>query len=540
MASAAPFAPLPFRACLLVRAAVLGGPDARAAWDEWFTDVVLDDLPYEEARLLPQVFANLSTNGGAAVLPPRIRGKYRWVWASNQLRCDAVAPVLRALRESSIPTVLLKGAALLASGRCAWGAREMGDVDVLVPSERTAEAARVLGAAGWTALSRLSPDCISRRLVVRRHSWNYDSGSPHGQLDLHWHVFEGRGVDVDSALWSRTEPVGFGAVEVLRLDDTDQLLHTIEHAAHGEPAHRLTWVTDVAHQLDQVDPDVLAARARALGVRDLVAEALAVVALSLETPSAKRVAARVAAVTSTRREQVLAGTETDRDPGPRRSRELVRTALVQGADLRRPVRSMGIVLRRRIEPSLCAHPLLSTAFALMGRPRKAQVAALRWLGPFARPPRLEQLADGAWVDLRTGDGLDSVAGPGWGWPMPHGVWSDGVEARLALDTMIPRGRPLVLEVVFGDDAEHTQNPRIAVTVNGRPVCQWTFRAGPEHAPTQIRIPAWLGDWCRPIDVAFRVLPPRAPRVPWERGDLTRGLQLRAVRVATDVEDTPTR
>jgi hypothetical protein len=528
------------RACLLVRAAVTAGPAARAAWDEWFSGVVLDDVPYEEARLLPQVFANLSASGHVTCLPPRVRGQYRWVWVSNQLRCRTVAPALRSLRDAAIRTVLLKGAALLASGRCAWGAREMGDVDVLVPADRAAEAASVLDAAGWVAMSGVTPDFIARRLVMRRHSWNYETDAPYGQLDLHWHVFEGRGADVDAALWDRVQSVRFGDVALLRLDDADQLVYTIEHASHGEPAHQLVWLVDVARELDRIDPAVVALRARALGVRDLVSDALAVVAATLDTPSAKAAAAHVAATRATRRERVLASTETGRvlGRGSRWLSKYLRAALVQGIDSRHPVHGVGAVLRRRVEPSLCARPVLSAGLALLGRPRRAEVAAMRWLGPFARPPTPGTLAPDEWVDLTTVKGLDRVAGPGWSWPMPDGVWTDGAEARLALDIAIPRGRPLALEVAFGDHAHLSPNPRVVVLLNGRPVIQWTFGAGSEHVPSRVPIPAWLADWCRPVDVAFRVLPPFAPRPPFGRGDVTRAVQLRAVRVIeADVSGT---
>jgi len=531
----------PRRSCLLVRAAITPGVAARAAWDEWSSGVVLDDVPYEEARLLPQVFVNLSASGYGECLPPRVRGKYRWVWASNQLRCRAVAPALRSLRDAAIPTVLLKGAALLASGRCEWGAREMGDVDVLVPAGRAADAASVLDAAGWIAVSDVTPGFIARRLVMRRHSWNYWTDAPHGEVDLHWHAFEGRGADVDAALWSRAQHARFGDVELLRLDHVDHLIHTIEHASHGEPAHQLVWLADVGRDLDRIDPAVLARRARELGVRDLMSDALAVVAAAVDTPAATSIAARVVATRATRRERALTSTGTGRVLGrdaPRLSEQL-RTVLVQGAEARRPLHGAVTLLRRRVEPSLCARPVLSAGLALLGRPRRVEVAAMRWFGPFARPPTRGALAPDEWVDLTTADGVDRVAGPGWSWPMPEGVWSDGAEARLALDIAIPRGRALALEVVFGDHAHLSPNPRAAVLVNGRPVIHWTFGVGPEHTPALVPIPAWLADWCRPIDVAFRVLPPFSPRRPqFERGDVVRAVQLRAVRVVeADVSGT---
>jgi hypothetical protein len=204
---------------------------------------------------------------------------------------------------------------------------------------------------------------------------------------------------------------------------------------------------------------------------------------------------------------------------------------VNGVEARHPLQGIGILLRRRIEPSLCAHPLLSAGLALVGRPRRVEVAALRGLGPLARPPTPRPLRPGEWVDLTTAGGLDRVAGAGWSWPMPEGVWTDGAEARLALDIAVPAGRPLALEFRFGDDAQQSPNARAVVLVNGRPLAEWMFGTSSEHTPQRLAIPAWLSDWCRPIDVAIRPLQPFMPRNRGHGpGDTRPAVQLRAVRV----------
>jgi hypothetical protein len=519
---------------LLLRAAVVPGPLARAAWDEWFAGVELDDLPFDEARLLPRVYANFAAQGAGDCLPPRLRGKYRWVWTANQLRCHAVAPALRALAEARTPTVLLKGAALLASERCPWGAREMGDVDILVPTGREADAARALEAAGWVAQGGVTPQFLARRLALRRHGWNYERSAPHDNLDLHWHAFEVvRDGAVDTELFRHARRVRFGDVELLALDDIDQALHLIEHASHGEPAHRLAWIADVAGVLDHVDRDQLAHRGRELGVHDLASEALDTLAGALRTESAQRAAESLERSRASARERLLAATENGTIGGrsfPRLS-ELARAAAVHGIDARHPLRTAAEMVRRRVEPALCARPALSVALALAGRPRRVEVAALRGLGPLARPPASRVLRPGEWVELTTACALDRVAGAGWSWPMPDGVWTDRAEARLALDTTVPRGRPLVLEFRFGDDAYRSPNPRAVVLVNGRPLAEWRFGTSGEYTPPRLDVPAWLGDWCRPIDVAIR---PQQPFVPARRdrgpGDAQPSVQLRAVRV----------
>jgi hypothetical protein len=429
--------------------------------------------------------------------------------------------------------VLLKGAALLATGRCPWGAREMGDVDILVPTVREADAAGALDAAGWTAQGGVTPEFLTGRLALRRHGWNYEGSAPHDNLDLHWHAFETvRAGSVDAELFRRTGPVCFGNVELLALDDADQVLHLVEHASHAEPAHRLAWIADVAGVLGHVDAEQLGDRAAELGMHDLAREAVDTMARALGTAFVQSVSAELDRGRAGARERLLAVTETGTVLGrsfPRLS-ELVRAAAVHGVESH-PVRTARDVARRRIEPALCRHPVVSTALALAGRPRRVEVAVLRVLGPLARPPSPQPLRPGEWLELTTACALDRVAGAGWSWPMPDGVWSDGADARLALDTTVPRGQPLALEFRFGEDVHRSPNPRAVVLVNGRPLAEWRFGATDEYAPARLAVPAWLGDWCRPIDVAIR---PQDPFPPLQRdrgpGDARPSVQLRAVRV----------
>jgi hypothetical protein len=516
---------------------VLPGEQAQSAWLEWISGVELEELPFDEARLLPRVYANLSADGWADCLPPRLRGKYRWVWTSNQLRGHAVTPALRALVGAGIPTMLLKGAALLATGRCPWGAREMGDVDVFVPVDSVIAAARALDDAGWTGQNGVTADFLAHRLVDRRHSWNYDGETPHCNLDLHWHAFEGlRAPQLDAELFRHAGHVRFGGVDVLALDDTDEALHLIEHASHSEPAHRLAWIADTVTVLEHVDARRFAQRARELEMHDLAREALDTIATAIETRTIQSIRSQLAGERAGARERLLGYTESGAVAGhsfPRLS-ELVRSALVHGVVARQPLQGARRVLRRRAEPGLCTHPTLNAALALFGRPRRAEVLILRGLGPIGRPPASRSLSPGEWVELTSAGALDRVAGAGWSWPMPDGVWTDGADARLALDAAVPRGRPLTLEFRFGPDASRSSNPRAVVLVNGRPLAEWRFEPGRPYTPSRLTIPAWLADWCRPIDVAIRpvlpFMPNRRDRGP---GDARPSVQLYAVRVVDD-------
>ena len=161
-------------------------------------------------------------------------------------------------------TVLLKGGGLLAGGRCDWGGREMGDVDVLVPARQAGRAAEILEDAGWRGVHGVSARYLADRLLVRRHGWNFE-GPPSGEIDLHWHVFEGihRG-RADDLLWAAARPAAFAGIRTRRLDDAHQLAAAPSSTRpHGEASHRLMWIVDVTALLPHVD-DVPFERVRLL------------------------------------------------------------------------------------------------------------------------------------------------------------------------------------------------------------------------------------------------------------------------------------
>ena len=527
-----PFLELEPRDRLLVRAAVDAGPSAATAWDEWFRDTDLDDAAYPEGRLFPQVFANLNASGLAGCLPPRMRGKYRWLWASNQMRADAVAPALRALVSAGVKTLLLKGAALLAANRRGWGTREMGDIDVLVPTTQAGTAAAVLVDAGWTGVQGVTPRYLAARLVARRHGWNFDGDGLSADIDLHWHVFEGvRGLHANDELWSAARPVAFAGVDTERLDDADHLVHTLEHASHGEATQRLDWLVDVDSLLPHVDPERFVRVATSMSLVDVATEGLEIAASVLASERAELLAQRMASTRRDVRSRLLAHTAGPSANGAPRINELVRTALVQAGGGSGPLGRAAAVRRRRVEPNLVARPALSTTLALLGRPRRAEVAALRLWGPLTRSdPRT--LPTGEWIAI-TPELLDAIGGPGWSWPAPDGggVWTDGSEARLALDIGPVTGRDLVLGFELGTSAHHSPNPSVELRVNGRALETWQLGPEPEPGPRHVAVPAWLADWCRPMEMVLR--PVRAFE-PWQRrgapGDQRWFVQLRALRV----------
>jgi hypothetical protein len=251
----------------------------------------------------------------------------------------------------------------------------------------------------------------------------------------------------------------------------------------------------------------------------------------LASERAERLAACVGAARRGARARLLARTSGPHASAAPRRNELVRTVVMHTGGRATPLAAVGAVVRRRVEPGLAARPVLSTALATLGRKRRAEVAALRLFGPLTGSSD-GPIPTGEWLDV-TPALLDRIGGSGWSWPVPDGggMWTDGAAARLALDVGEVRDRDVVLGFLLGTDAHHSPNPGVQLLVNGRGLEGWQLGPDPEPGPRHARVPAWLVDWCRPLQVVMR---PFGPFDPWARrgarDDQRRFVQLRALRV----------
>lgn len=219
----------------LIRAAVLEGDAARAAWAAWRAGADLDRLDAASQRLLPLVYrqlVRLDVNDRAL---PVLKGLYRLTWYRNARLLHAAAAALEALERAAIPTLLLKGAALLdVYGET--GTRAMEDVDVLVPRGQVLEAMAALRDAGFSP-ERAAPET---RLGVR-HSEPFTNADG-ASVDLHWYAMWQPFDDRD--LWERSRPSALAGAATRTLDPADQLLLVCVHGAAWNDPRPIRWVVD--------------------------------------------------------------------------------------------------------------------------------------------------------------------------------------------------------------------------------------------------------------------------------------------------------
>jgi len=287
---------------LLLRAALVPGPETLAAWQRSAPEASLDTLDAGSIRLLPLLYRSLERLGVHDPVMGRLKGVYRHAWYGNQLRLRDAAPVLAELRGRGIAAMLLKGAALTLGYYRDVGLRPMDDVDVLVRADQARPAADALHALGWRPAVP-----VTARRVAASHAVEF--ADARGQrIDLHWHLSpDACWPGIDDAFWGRARATALHGVGVAVLDPTDQLFHTCAHGVRWEPVSPVRWVADAAVILREASADIdwdrlvgLAERLRlVLPARD----ALAYLArtLGLAVPPGVLDALRGAAVSRTER-----------------------------------------------------------------------------------------------------------------------------------------------------------------------------------------------------------------------------------------------
>ncbi len=237
----------------LLQAAVSGPDCAAQAWAEWIASHTIDEVSWEELRLLGAIAGRIEELRVGAAERPRLEGIRRFIWAGTQMKIAAALPVLRSWAKREIPFALLKGVALIAGGFLTAGERFVRDVDVLVPRDRIVEAVEALLAAGWKAERYTSLDEIFSLGFPRCHALGFHSpDDPDDEIDLHLSAVElNRFVASDAALWSR--------VTEKRLFDLTALVPKAEHLLCICLMH--SYLSDRPRGLDwAIDARVLARR----------------------------------------------------------------------------------------------------------------------------------------------------------------------------------------------------------------------------------------------------------------------------------------
>jgi hypothetical protein len=209
------------------------------AWRQWRrSGGEIGALDADARRVLPQLYCNLVAAGCDDPDRERLKDIYRHAWSSNQILFNAAGPILGALHEAGIDTMILKGAAVAGLYPNGIGTRPMRDIDILLRREAVDEGLRVLSQHGIAAAD---PRGLAR---ARRSKHAVSLKGPDKRdldFDLHWEaLFK---VGSDEALWRSARPGVLGGAPVLVPGPADLLLHACIHGTGFEPAP-MRWITD--------------------------------------------------------------------------------------------------------------------------------------------------------------------------------------------------------------------------------------------------------------------------------------------------------
>jgi hypothetical protein len=238
---------------LLLRAALLKGADAVAAWKEWKSIVDWEGhLDNGSFRLLPLLYTNLKRLEVKDPLMGRLKGIYIKAWYKNQRLFFEAGKILNYLHNEGIQTIVLKGIPLAILHYRNYGVRPMNDIDILVPASQALLTADALKNAGWTPTASESQDVP----MQYRHSQQFVSESG-TELDLHWTLMiESTRVVSGSDFWSKAVPIKIHGVPSYALDPTDMLFHVIIHGVKWNPEPPIRWIADAMTIIQSPDRQI--------------------------------------------------------------------------------------------------------------------------------------------------------------------------------------------------------------------------------------------------------------------------------------------
>ena len=521
---------LPREHLLPLRAALLARAPAEEAFAEWRGSVDFEAVATPVQRLLPLIHRNLGSEARGDPVLGRIRGIYRRTWVLNAIQMGEGERAIAALGEEEIPTMLLKGAAMIARWTGDSGVRMMSDFDLLVPRERARDAIARLRAGGWRpVVDRSEPltetDLLQEHAILLRS----DAG---GELDLHWRALIHGGPGSDRALWDRAQRVRLGGIDTHVPAPEDHVHHACSHATTWTAAGRVDWIADSAliwrNLGSTFDWSRVLARARLdrseLAVKSLT-RALGEVFGEPVPPRGSRAGFRVRRPALVERLEISLRGRMPHELGS--SAELFLAFQEHrrrtGDLLRRPLlASIPSFARDRWRVRGVRGLAAQAAYAGLGRPpwlRRALVRRVR-IRDLA-PSHLAALDSGS-LDLTAEAVVRRSLISGWSFAEAEGRWTDGAESTLALQTPAPNG-DLAIEV-RALPLLHPSHPALDVEIwaNDRCVDTWEYRLGEANPPSRrfvlpedsisgsdvLEIAFVFRDPCRPMEIGVSEDPRR--------------------------------
>jgi hypothetical protein len=472
---------------LLLRAALGTDDRSLAAFRLWKQGLDVLQIDLASQRFVPRLVANLDRLGADTDDPvlAQFRKVTRFTWLKTQFLIANSEPLIRALGESGIPTMLLKGAAVVHHTGGEVALRPMDDIDIAVPLAHVHAAFAVAAEVGFIpdgpALSPAELEICAALL----HALG-TRNALQALVDVHWHMLpDGLHPEADRDFWIGAQPAQLGGAECSVSSREDTMIHAVAHAARPETDPSLRWAADLAALVQSaptrgIDWDRVTSQARRHRLALQTAQALGVVRRVAD------VAVPLDVIGSLSRSRAPLAERIDARPRRRRdgrSRLPSRAEHIADAYQRfigrqvPPGRRASLADRGRFlqewwDLERLRDVLPYAAFVAAGRPWKLAERG-RGLPPFHVPP----LALGQTVGFAVGEGGRPYLGADWSFPEEHGTWTMGREAviRLQVDGGASSATPLVLAFRLAPQlSPMCPHLQVDVVVNHRQLVRWSF------------------------------------------------------------------
>ena len=200
--------------------------------------------------LVPLLFKRLKESDARACVPADawkgLRSAYFASADRNARLYRELRTVLRCLRSSGIPVIVLKGAYLAEAVYGDVALRPICDVDLMVPRAELPRAQAVLLDMGCVQQESEDIESYCRREPHLPAIFMRDL-----VIELHWTIASPTGpFRVDTAgLWDRAHPATIAGVGFLALSPEDLLLHLCLHFGHEHHLARLRFLYDIAETI---------------------------------------------------------------------------------------------------------------------------------------------------------------------------------------------------------------------------------------------------------------------------------------------------
>lgn len=240
----------------LLKAVLLKDQRASVAWQKWLkaVDFYEDSLGGGSYQLLPLLYKNLQVLNVEDALTGRLKGILRNTWTRNQFLVQQVLPVMKALDNASIRTLLLHKAALTLDTYEDYSVCLLDSFDVFISqSDKVKASALIINTGKWFYSGKTREQKRERSLPAIKTTFHNNHGH-------HLHIYWQRPLQIpviyNNDCWNHSTPFRFKNINTRTLNPTEQVLALCLNGLLVNRILTVDWIAHVVYILQNVKPGV--------------------------------------------------------------------------------------------------------------------------------------------------------------------------------------------------------------------------------------------------------------------------------------------